>query len=555
MRIGIVHTKSSPCRCAQTISQGLETLGHEPVLVDSEEIDLQAPEISRHCDLIIDHTDTFHGRGLFRSLVRQRLESCGARIVGSDSKACFLADDKAAAKAHLAQAGIPVPPGIVVTGKDWKIPFWLTPPVIIKPACEHMSRGVVLAETESKAFAAVADLLHRYRQPILVEQYIQGRELAVSLLAGKEGILVLPPLEWLPGDGTAAILSESFKLGEPSEGRPDAKRAALPAHLATELEDLSVQAFHALGLRDYARFDIRLSPGGAFFFMEANTTPSMESQEAFAISARWAEMDYPDLVDAVISAALGRYGGCIMNNNDRLRIDLPCGPIDLAIPEGVHRPPASTVELAGLLDIKPGESVLELGCGSGFLSIAAAKQGASHVMATDLDPLALETTFINARTNNVGNLVSIHAGSWYEALPDKGKRRFHVIIATPPQTPGPYPFGPRYGGFDGTRHLFSIIDAAPDYLEKDGGRIWIHAISLANPAALIRRLEERFSEVRVVRESDRPFTSNEYEALGKGLFSHFQDLRSSGRAEFTDAGGGRYVFRNLFIRASGARSL
>ncbi|MCX5838629.1 MAG: 50S ribosomal protein L11 methyltransferase [Deltaproteobacteria bacterium] len=556
MRVGIVHTRSSPCRCAQSIARGLETLGHESVLVDSEEIELQAAEMSRRCDLIIDHTDTFHERGLLRPLVRQRLESRGARIVGSDSKACFLADDKAAAKARLAEAGIPVPPGIVVTGKDWEIPTWLGFPVILKPACEHMSRGLVLADSKAKAFEAAADLLHRYGQPVLVEQYIPGRELAVSLLERLDGIQVLPPLEWFPGDSESGILSEPFKLKDPPAERQDAGEAKLSAALKEELEALSIRAFHVLGLRDYARFDIRLSPGGTFFFMEANTTPSLEFHEAIALSAGWSGMDYPALVEAILSAARRRYSDDgTSKSSEGLRIDLPCGTIELVVPKGVHHPPTSTVDLAGILDVKPGESVLDLGCGSGFLAIAAAKLGAGHVTATDLNPQALDAASQNGRMNHVGERISIHAGSWYEALPVSKRGRFHLIVATPPQTPGPYPFGPRYGGFDGTRHLFSIIDAAPDHLERDGGRLWILAISLANPSALIRRLEERFSEISVVRETVRPFTPDEYEKIEKGLFGHFLSLRSSSRAEFTDAGEGRYSFRNLFIRASGVRNL
>ena len=98
-------------------------------------------------DLVIDHTDTYKGRGLFRPLVRLLLEVHGARIVGSEAKSCFLADDKIAAKSRLAEAGIPVPPGIVINSKEWEMPPWLHPPLVLKPAFEHMSRGLRLAQT------------------------------------------------------------------------------------------------------------------------------------------------------------------------------------------------------------------------------------------------------------------------------------------------------------------------------------------------------------------------------------------------------------------------
>lgn len=547
MRIGIVHTDSSPCRCAQALSLGLETLGHEFVLVDSEDIDRKASELSCSCDLVVDHTDTYHGQGSLRPLVRKKLEEAGARIVGPNSEACFLADNKAAAKSRLAENGIPVPPGIVITGEDWQLPAWLAPPLIIKPAFEHMSRGVVLAETETAVYAAVVGLIQRFRQPLLVEKYIVGRELAVSLLDGSEGLRVLPPLEWLPSCGDV-ILSESFKLTEPPEDRPDAIKALLSDALLAELTDYSIRAFRALGLRDYARFDVRLSPGGAFFFMEANTTPSLETQEALSLSAQWAGMDYPALVDALLAAAFRRYQVI----NEHLCFHLPCGTIELLIPPGVHNPPAATADMAALLDINPGEQVLELGCGCGFLSIAALKLGAGHVTATDLDPHALGSALDNARANQVDDRLSLHAGSWYEALPDQERQRFHVIIATPPQTPGPHAFGPRYGGFDGTKHLSAIIAAAPDYLEEDG-RVWLHVISLANPAVTIRQLKDHFTDVRVVHEADRPFTPGEYDALLEGLFHHFLTLRASGHSEFTEIGQNHYAFRNLIIRAAGVR--
>ena len=557
MRIGIVRTVESPCQCAQSAIRGLEALGHEFVLADSEEIEFRASELARECDLVIDHTDTFRGRGLFRPLVRLLLELEGARIVGSDSAACFLSDDKIAAKARLAESGIATPPGILFRSKEEIIPSWLKPPLVLKPAFEHMSRGLGVARSVEEARALAADLLARQQQPLLVEMYIPGRELAVSLLEGPKGLEVLPPLEWSFEKREPGVLTEDFKLRDLMGERQDACRADLSPRVREDLENLSRRAFQVLGLRDYARFDLRLSPGGTFFFLEANTTPSLEPLEALALSAKWAGLDYPALVERMLSAALRRYGKPLGKEEQKVRIDLPTGPFELNVPGRVHFPPPSSIDLAKILDVKAGESVLDLGCGTGLLSIAAAKMGARRVVATDLDPQALETTASNARASGVEEQIEVRAGSWYDALgqvADVGKGgRFEVIMATPPQTPGPHPFGPRYGGWDGTRHLFTVIEGAQGFLEPSNGRLWLLAISLANPSSLLKKLREHFFEVSVVRETDRGFTAEEYESIAKGLFDHFLSLRASGQCEFKEAGGGKYVFRNLFIRAAGVK--
>ncbi len=216
------------------------------------------------------------GRGLFRPLVRLRLELEGARIVGADSRACFLADDKIAAKARMGESRISVPPGIVIRAAEDKIPGWLTPPLVLKPAFDHMSRGLALAGSEEKARAMASDLLGRLRQPILVETFVPGRELAVSLLDGPGGLKVLPPLEWQIEETDSRVLTKAFKLKDVMGERRDACQADLSPRMGNELEALARRAFQTLGLRDYARFDLRLSPGGAFFFLEANTTPSLE---------------------------------------------------------------------------------------------------------------------------------------------------------------------------------------------------------------------------------------------------------------------------------------
>jgi D-alanine-D-alanine ligase-like ATP-grasp enzyme/SAM-dependent methyltransferase len=556
MRIAVVHTVGSPCGCAEAVATGLRTLGHEIFFVNSEEIELMAGEISRTCDLVIDHTDTFRGSGFLRPFVRLLLEGYGARIVGSNASACFLADDKMAAKTFLSNAGIPVPPGVAVTSKKQKLPCWLKAPVVLKPAFEHMSRGLGFAETEEEIYAGIADLIDRFRQPVLVETFISGREFAVSLLEEESGLIVLPPLEWRVHPGKSAVLTEMFKRSEVPEERQDVLRAELPPDLAADLENFSCLAFRTLGFRDYVRFDIRLSSGGTFYFLEANTTPSLEPLEALALSARWAGMDYPALVGKILSAALRRYGQPPFHEEGKTRIVLPTGLVNLLIPEGVHHPPASTLDLAKLLDVQEGERVLDLGCGAGLLAVAAVKLGAGHVVATDIDPRALDATRKNALENGVAEKIKICGGSWYEALdghPFAETGSFDVIVATPPQTPGPYPFGPQYGGPDGMKHLIKILNGATVFLKPDRGRLWLMAISLANPSELLHQLRKRFRHVSIVHETERSFTGNEYESITKGLMNHFLELRSSGHSDFKDADEGRYVFRNLFICARGVK--
>ncbi|HOF05271.1 MAG TPA: class I SAM-dependent methyltransferase [Syntrophales bacterium] len=231
-----------------------------------------------------------------------------------------------------------------------------------------------------------------------------------------------------------------------------------------------------------------------------------------------------------------------------MRIQLPAGTIELSIPRDVHEPAPSSLELARLLDVRPGDAVLDLGCGSGLLAITAAVSGARRVVATDVAAGALAATRENARRNGVAELVEIRAGSWFAAVVPG--ERFEVIVATPPQTPGPRPEGPRYGGWDGADHLVSIAAAAPAYLTPRQGRLWLLAISLANPARLRQELTDRFRDVRIVRETERVFTAVEFEARQAGLMDHLLTLRAAGRSFFTNDAAGRYRFRNLFFRAA-----
>ncbi|MDI9569230.1 MAG: 50S ribosomal protein L11 methyltransferase [Pseudomonadota bacterium] len=232
-------------------------------------------------------------------------------------------------------------------------------------------------------------------------------------------------------------------------------------------------------------------------------------------------------------------------------IRLPTGSVELTVPRAVHAPSPSSVALARLIDVRPGETVLDLGCGAGILAIAAARLGARRVVAVDVDPEALRATRENARRHGVTDRVVTREGSWLEAAAGEGP--FAVIMATPPQTPGPRPFGPRYGGWDGADHLVHIAGAARDHLERRRGRLWMLALSLANPERLRRALEENYRDIRIVHKTDREFSAAEYDSRLPGLMDHLQALREAGMAIFHPTEGGGWVFQNLFYRAARPR--
>jgi len=234
-------------------------------------------------------------------------------------------------------------------------------------------------------------------------------------------------------------------------------------------------------------------------------------------------------------------------------VELKLATIELDIPTGIHPVFDSSIHLANIIDIEPADKVLDLGCGSGILSIASAKKGASMVVSTDIDERALKATSDNARKNGCGDVILTLKGRWYDALKDfpyGEDTKFDVIIATPPQTPGRYNFGPRYGGTDGTIHFVHIIEGAPLFLHPEKGRLWLLMISITHVSKIMDMLKKRFYEVDIVERSRRFFTPAEYEKMGKGIFEHLCSQREKGLCEFYTDENGRYYFETLYIKAS-----
>ena len=143
---------------------------------------------------------------------------------------------------------------------------------------------------------------------------------------------------------------------------------------------------------------------------------------------------------------------------------------------GVHRMDPYAGVFASAIRIRRGDRLLDLGCGSGAYAIAAATMGVGAVVATDVDPQAVEATRRNARRNGVE--VDAREGSLF--APVRGER-FDVIVTSLPQLPSPRPVLPaRYGGPDGLRFLRRLAKGAPAHLAP-GGRLYALVTAWASP--------------------------------------------------------------------------
>jgi D-alanine-D-alanine ligase len=234
------------------------------------------------------------------------LEMLGLDYVGSTPLAAGLADNKAKAKTLLRAAGIATPEFSVVPAGAMPGPS-VTPeyPVMVKPVCGMCSCGVYRADSFEEMRHAVAALQHRYGDDVLVERFVAGTDVTVSVLedAGRT-VRCLPPLQRFFGgrdDPAFAHFALPHPHSELREGPPVA--AELTETEQAALFAMAASTFRGLGLRHFGRVDFRIA-GGSVWFLEANHKPDLTRTSLFALSARLAGLSHHDLIRHILATCL-----------------------------------------------------------------------------------------------------------------------------------------------------------------------------------------------------------------------------------------------------------
>jgi D-alanine-D-alanine ligase len=248
------------------------------------------------------------------SYVAGLLEWSGVPFTGSPGQTLSLARAKHTTKTLLKGAGIATADFFVVEATPTPvspIPF----PVIVKPAKQDASVGMSQASvcmTQKQLDDRVAYLLDVFGPPVIVEQYIPGRELNVALLELPE-LQALPPAEVLfnvekPGEYWA-ILTYDAKW---NEGTPDYNTAPpkypadIPEGLADTLMELAKRVYRLMGCRDYARIDFRVSADSKPYVLEVNPNPEISDEAGFAGCLGSADVPYREFIVRLVKQALSR---------------------------------------------------------------------------------------------------------------------------------------------------------------------------------------------------------------------------------------------------------
>jgi D-alanine-D-alanine ligase len=235
------------------------------------------------------------------------LEMVGIPYVGSSPLAHSLALDKVVTKIILMQNGLPTPEFAVLKDPEDELPK-MGFPLIVKPKSEAVSFGIRIVNTEEELREAARDIFDNFGQPVLIEQFIEGREINVGLL-GNSPLEALPPVEIVFGEEGPPILTYEDKTHRSHRKVLYKCPAEIDQETTARAQELAKRGFVALGCYDCARVDMRIDRNGKLYILEINSLPSLGPGGSYVLAAKHMGLDYTALVSRLVDVASARYFG------------------------------------------------------------------------------------------------------------------------------------------------------------------------------------------------------------------------------------------------------
>jgi D-alanine-D-alanine ligase len=295
-------------RSGAHVEDALERAGHEVIGIDvGQDFLVRLREAAPDVAFI-----ALHGPGGEDGTIQELLEALGVPYTGSGVAASMRCADKMLAKHTLRDGGLPTPDwvtfsdssfrelgaGEVLDAIDGRLEF----PLVIKPNSQGSAIGIRLASTPDAVPAAILAAFS-YDPKVLIECFVAGRELAISVITRPDGSAeALPIVEVIPRGRDFYDFTARYDIGRTDFACP----AELPSQVAGRVRAVAVAAYEALGCDGFARVDMILSPEHGPQILELNTIPGLLDTSTLPQAAEAAGIEFDELVGRALDLALAR---------------------------------------------------------------------------------------------------------------------------------------------------------------------------------------------------------------------------------------------------------
>lgn len=294
-------------RSAARVEDALERLGMEVVPIDVDTGLIERLRESRADVAFV----ALHGRGGEDGTVQELLEIVGMPYTGSGVLACMRSMDKVLTKHLLTREGLPTPDFFAFSEVAFRefgaadalpaIEERLGFPLVVKPAAQGSALGIKFAASPDDVPEALVAAFS-YDDRVLLERYVKGRELAVSLLEGENDVKALPIVEAKTKQEYFFDFEARYEIGKTDYSCP----ADLPPDVTAQAQELAVETYRLLGCYGFARVDMILAEDDALQVLEAQAIPGLTETSLLPQAAEAAGITFDQLVERLVELALAR---------------------------------------------------------------------------------------------------------------------------------------------------------------------------------------------------------------------------------------------------------
>ena len=295
------------------VRDAIEALGHRTALLRVDEgvrpfveaLDALGP------DVVFNLCEGYRESSAGEIYVAGLLELLGIPYTGSGPMALGIALDKPLSKELFIARGIPTPRFAVYR----TMPAALEPlafPVILKLAAEDASVGITadnVAADEASTYRRLQELFEEYHAPVLVEEFIDGREFTVALLDGRP--LLVEEIDMHVEPRIVGFRAKWETGSAEYQGTIPVFQPVITGEQRAEMMTLAARVCDAIGIRDYARVDFRMDARGRISVLEANPNPDISPGSGYRRSLEMVHISYSDFIVRLLDNALSRGSGTV----------------------------------------------------------------------------------------------------------------------------------------------------------------------------------------------------------------------------------------------------